>query len=467
MADKFQLDKILKDCESRFPERLEQLKSLSRIPSISFDGFPPGEVERSASAVAELLSSEGMDNVEVIRIPNTHPYVYAEWLKAPGKPTVLLYAHHDVQPVGDESKWKSPPFEPTERDGRLYGRGTADDKAGIMVHVAAIGSFLKVAGALPINVKVLIEGEEEIGSAGLETFLRKYRQKVQADVIVLTDTDNYDVGIPSITTSLRGLVATEVEVRVMESSKHSGMWGGPLVDPIIALSKMIASLVDEEGRMKIPGIYDEVIPPSPAEMKSFQSLGYSEEQFRHRAGVVKGLKIWGGNKHSITEKVWRLPSLSCNAIVASSRKGCANIINDSAWCKIGIRTVPNMNGARTLDLLTNYLKANAPWGVEVTFKPDPIAPWWQADAEAPAFSKAQKALTRAFGANAVFIGNGGTIPFVHPFTRELGGVPALLIGVEDPYTNAHSENESLHLAEFRKSMLGAVHLYEELSHGLK
>lgn len=444
--------------ESHFSTFVEQLKTLAKIASISFDGYPPIELEKSATAVANLLKETGLENVELLKESNSAPYVYGDWLKAPGKPTLLLYAHHDVQPVGREELWKSPPFEPTERNGRLFGRGTADDKAGIVIHTSAIASYLKTLGQLPVNVKVLIEGEEEIGSTHLEKFLQKERTRLSADVVVLTDTGNFDTGIPTITTSLRGIVELHVEVSVLKQPVHSGLWGGPVPDPVMALSKMLSTLVDDEGKIALPGIYDDVAEPSSRENESYKDLRYSESDYRKQAGVLEGVELLGGNA-PILQSLSRIPALTVNAIQASSRKAAANIINDSAWCKLSIRTVPNMNGTKILGLLKEHLNQVAPWGVKVNFPYEQVGRWWATDPTSQAFEKASAALSQAFGRDTVFLGQGGSIPFVGPFTEVLGGIPALLIGVEDPYTYAHSENESLHLEDFRKSILAAIHLY--------
>jgi len=339
------MDQALTYANEHFKQFVEQLITLSKIPSISFDGYPKEEVVRSAKAVASLLKEEGLENVEILTLEGAHPYVYADWLHAPGKPTLLLYAHHDVQPVGREALWKSPPFEPTERDGRLFGRGAADDKAGIIVHTSAITSYLRTVGKLPVNVKLLIEGEEEIGSGHLQSFLNRYKDKVGADIIILTDTQNFDVGIPSITTSLRGIVVTEVEVKVMERSLHSGIWGGPVPDPVLALAKMLAALVDEKGRIAIPGIYDDVTALSPTEEASIASLSYRNEEYRKQASILPGVELVGGDLSPL-HKMWRQPTVSVNAIQASSRKNAANIINESAWARVGMRTVPHMDSQK-------------------------------------------------------------------------------------------------------------------------
>jgi acetylornithine deacetylase/succinyl-diaminopimelate desuccinylase-like protein len=447
-----------------FDQFVAKLKDLVRIPSVSFDGFPPETVARSARAVAALLREEGLENVEILEIPGAHPYVYGDWLHAPGKPTLLLYAHHDVQPPGRAEKWTTAPFEPAEKDGRLFGRGAADDKAGIIVHTSAITSYLRTEGKLPVNVKVIIEGEEEIGSEHLEAFLQRYRQKMQADVLVLTDTSNFDVGIPTITTSLRGIVAVEVEVKAMDHPLHSGMWGGPIPDPVLGLARMLAPLVDNEGKIAIPGIYDDVRPLTAGERTSLDSLQYTTQELSRQTQLLPGVRPWNPSQPPLLS-LSRLPSLAVNAIQASSRQHAANIVNDSAWCKIGIRTVPDMDGQKTLRQLCDFLTKQVPWGLQVSFRNETIVPWWVTTPEGPVFEKAHAALTKAFGRPCVYLGQGGSIPFVGPFAHVLGGAPALLIGVEDPYTNAHSENESVHLGDLRKSIAGAIELYAALGQG--
>jgi acetylornithine deacetylase/succinyl-diaminopimelate desuccinylase-like protein len=456
-----------------FEKYLEELKLLARIPSVSFAGFPPEKVRASAGATATLLQKVGFENVEVLPFEDAHPYVYGEWLKAgPNAPTAVLYAHHDVQPAGREELWRTPAFEPTLKEGpggpRLYGRGTADDKAGILVHAAALDSFLKTSGACPLNLKIVIEGEEEIGSGHLEGFLRKYAKRLQADVIILTDTANFDCGRPALTVALRGLIGVDVEVRALTKSVHSGMWGGPVPDPVMALSKMLATLVDGEGRIAVPGIREMVTPLTDLEVENMKKIPYAENLFREQVGLIPGARLLPEGPNPIAQ-LWRFPSLTITAIQASSRKQAANIINDSAWARVTIRTAPGMDPVKTSELLKAHLKRACPWGLEVDLRGEEHGGGgaWAIDPSGPAFEAATASMKKGYGEEPLLIGCGGSIPFVKPFAEALGGVPALLIGVEDPYTNAHGENESVLVSDLRKACVSQVHLFAELAERLK
>ena len=441
---------------------LQDLKDLVRIPSISFPGFDPAALKQSADAVAKLLKASGLTDVRILDTGIGHPSVFGQWNEAPGKPTILLYAHHDVQPTGKDELWTTPPFEPTERDGRLYGRGTADDKGGVLMQLAAISSYFKATGNLPINVKVLIEGEEEVGSKNLGTLLQNHRELLAADVVLIADSENFDSNVPSLTASLRGIVTVSVEVRSLSSSVHSGTWGGPLPDPVLALSKMLASLVDDQGKPAITGLMDKVRPLSPQERTALDELPFAESVYRKQAKLLANVPLSTG-KATVYEKMWHLPSIAVNAIEASSRKQAANIINDMAWARVGIRTVPDMDPKEVLQLLTDHLVQHAPWGVQVTIEPETPGPWWKTDTSRPAFQAALSALEKGYGKKSVVVGAGGSIPFVQTITDALHGAPALLFGVGDPYSAAHSENESLLLSDWEKGCRSLIYLFAELA----
>ncbi|MCC6521799.1 MAG: M20/M25/M40 family metallo-hydrolase [Polyangiaceae bacterium] len=456
-------DPALVYLEKNFERTLGDLMDLVRIPSVSTAPAPDADMERSAEAVAAWMRRVGLEGVELLRVPGAHPYVYGEWLRAPaGAPTVLLYAHHDVQPVGRLGEWKSPPFEPEVRDGRVYGRGVVDDKAGAAVHFAAIEAYLR-SGGLPINVKVLIDGEEEVSSEHLGPLLEAQRERMAADLMVLTDTANLAAGVPSITYALRGIVIVDVEVAAVDHPLHSGMWGGPTPDAPLALCKILGGLLEDDGRIDVPGLYDKVRPLGPRERARLAALPFDAAEFRRDAGVLAGVGMAGEAGYSTYELLWLRPSLDVNALEAAPLKGASNQIVPSARARVGIRIVPDQDPDEVARLLCARLTASPPWGVQVTATVKAAAGWWVTDPEGPAFEAARRALEAGFGSKVAFIGCGGSIPFVEPFARVLGGVPALLVGLEDPACNAHSENESLLVSDFQKALRSAVYLYDELS----
>jgi cysteinylglycine-S-conjugate dipeptidase len=452
----------LRAVDDQFEDYKRILVDLARIPSVSADGFPRQEVGRSAEAFAALLRQVGVDHVQVLEVPDVHPYVYGDWLGRPGSPTLLLYGHHDVVPPGQPSRWQSPPFEPAERGGRLYGRGTADDKGGILVHIAAVAAYLRTAGNLPCNVKFLIEGEEEIGSGNLGRFLERYRDLMSADAVVLSDTSNFDTGVPALTYQLRGLCQVDVEVECLERPVHSGQKGGAVPDAVQILCRLIADLTARDGTLNVPGLYRRVARAGRARAR-IRRLPFDEAAFRRQAGLGRGVKLAGERAYSVYERLWTRPSLTVIAFEAHPIAGSANQILDSARARISMRTVPNMDSREAGELLIRKLTRRPPYGARVQARIVRSTPWWATDPEGPAFEAARRALAAGFGREAALIGAGGSIGFVQPFSDLLKGAPCLLTGVEDPACGAHSENESLHLGDWRKCMRAAVHLYDELA----
>jgi acetylornithine deacetylase/succinyl-diaminopimelate desuccinylase-like protein len=453
----------LRAIDAQLPEMKQTLLDLARIPGVSAPGFPPEEVRRSADAFADLLRVIGLENVQVLTIPRVHPYVYGDWLKAPKGPTLMLYGHHDVVPPGRLERWSSPPFEPVERGGRLYGRGTADDKGGILVHVAAVAAYLRSGGALPCNVKFLIEGEEEIGSENLTRFLDRHKKKMAADAVVLSDTANFDTGVPGLTYRLRGLCQVDVEVRCLERPVHSGQKGGLVPDPVQILSRLIAGLTAKDGALDIPGLYRKVAKTAPRQRARLRGLPFDEARIRRQVGLLPGVRLTGEKGFAPFETIWTRPSLTVIAFEAHPIAGSSNQILDSARARISMRTVPDMDSREAGALLVRKLVRSAPQGAQVRARIVRSTPWWQTDPEGPAFEAARRALKAGFGKEAVLMGAGGSIGFVRPFSDFLKGAPCLLTGVEDPRCGAHSENESLHLGDWRKCMRAAVHLYDELA----
>lgn len=455
--------------DDAMPLHREDLEDLVRIPSVSADGFDPTEVVRSAEAVRSLLAGRGFEHTRLLEAPGAHPAVYGDWLHAgPGAPTVLCYAHHDVQPPGDPALWTSPAFEPVERDGRLYGRGTADDKAGILVHVAALAAWLQARGSLPVNVKLFVEGEEETGSENLDAFLEAHARTLRSDVMVVTDSVNWSVGVPSLTYLLRGLVDCEVEVTGLRHALHSGMYGGPVPDPLTGLVKLLAGLTDDEGSVAIPGFCDDVRAVTSDERERMAELAFEEEQFRRDAGMLDGVRLVGGEDLHILERLWMRPSATIIGLDAPAVAVSSNTISPSARARVSIRLAPGQDAHRALGLLCDWLRERTPWGLRTTVTPGSANPAFVADPyTSPAkevFEAAGRALEAAYGNPVVYAGLGGSIPFIAPFGEAFGGAPALLTGVEDPDTRAHGIDESLHLGDWRNACLAEAYLFAELAH---
>jgi acetylornithine deacetylase/succinyl-diaminopimelate desuccinylase-like protein len=408
------------------------------------------------------MKAAGLNNVQTLKTGNSNPYAYGEWLGAPGKPTVFLYAHHDVQPTNYLQDWQSDPWTLTEREGRLFARGAADDKGAITTQLGAISAYLKTKGELPVNVKMLVEGEEEVGSSNLQGFFVENKDRLMSDVIVVCDTGNVETGLPSITYSLRGIVALQVEVQCATKPVHSGSAGGMLADAAIALNVILSRLYWNHKKLPIPGMYDKVRKLTSNEKRAFRKLPGDEATWRRDNGILDGVQLALETNTHPNEATWRKPSITVIAQEASSIKGASNQVLPTAQAIVSCRIVPDQEPEEVYEQIKAVLMKDPPWGVKVNVKPAGSVKWWMTNPEGPAFSAAMKALKKGFGVKPVAIGCGGSIGFVGPLAELFNGAPALLLGIEDPLSNAHAPNESLHAGDFRKLTASLVHLFDQL-----
>lgn len=413
------------------PQVRADLESLVRIPSVSAGSFDQSQVARSAEAVAALLRAEGLE-AEVV-VEGGRPAVIGHLDGPEGAPTVTLYAHHDVQPPGDEADWDSAPFEPEERDGRLYARGAADDKAGVMAHVAALRAH---RGAPPVGVTVFVEGEEESGSPSLRTILAKHGDRLAADSIVIADSSNWAVGSPALTTTLRGGVRVIVRVRTLSHSIHSGMYGGAAPDAVTALIRLLASLHDDEGNVTVAGL----------DAGEAAELDYDEARFRAESGLLDGVSMIGSG--SILSRLWTKPSVTTIGIDATSVDKASNTLAAKAAAKISMRIAPTQDPTTAYEALKAHLESHAPWGAQVEVTLEESGSGFAADAEGPVYDEARASFKDAWGVDPVDMGVGGSIPFISDFAARFPDASIIVTGVEDPDTRAHGANESLHLGEF-------------------
>ncbi|MBP2414457.1 acetylornithine deacetylase/succinyl-diaminopimelate desuccinylase-like protein [Arthrobacter stackebrandtii] len=430
-----------------FSTTVSELIDLVAIPGIAWDAFDAAQLERSAEAVAALIRSAGIDDVQILRVPKDDgtpggPAVVARKKAAPGKPTVVLYAHHDVQPPGDEALWDSTPFTAQERNGRLYGRGAADDKAGIMAHIAAFRALTATLGdSFGIGVTFFIEGEEEAGSPTFAAFLKEHNALLAGDVIVVADSANWQVGIPALTTSLRGLVDGTVEVRVSKHAVHSGMFGGPLLDAPTLLARLIATFHDDRGSVAVKGL----------QSSDTAALDYPEELFRADAGVLDGVELAGTG--SLASRLWTQPALSVIGMDITGVDMSSNTLIPMARAKVSLRIAPGQDPAQAMASLEEHVVAHAPFGAQVSFVPGEGGQPFATDTAAPAAQAALWAMGESWGVPAVETGMGGSIPFIADLKESFPDAQILVTGVEDPDSRAHSANESLHLAEFEKAIV--------------
>jgi acetylornithine deacetylase/succinyl-diaminopimelate desuccinylase-like protein len=424
------------------------LERLVRIPSVSAASGDPAQVRRSAAFVAELLTAAGLDEVVELRAGDGAPAVIGRRKARDGAPTVMLYAHHDVQPEGDPAAWTTPPFEPAERDGRLFGRGVADDKAGIMAHVCALRAL---GDELGTGVTVFVEGEEEVGSPTFSRFLAENVDRLAADVIVVADSGNWRVGVPALTTTLRGLVEAHVSVATLRQGVHSGMYGGAVPDAMQAMIRTLNSLWDENGTVAIEGLLSE--EPDP--------LDYPEDVLRADAGVLDGVSLVG--EGSLTSRMWTRPSLTVVGIDAPSVAAASNTLAGSIRVKISMRVAPGQDTAAAYEALKAHLVAAAPYGARVEVTPIEQGRSFSATTEGPVYEAARWALASSWGVEPVKMGVGGSIPFIAELSEVYPDATVLLTGVEDPDTRAHGPDESVHLAEFERACLAETLLLAALS----
>lgn len=443
---------IKKSIHEKMPRYIETLCELVKIPSISFDNFDQKFVLKSAEKVKELFEAAGLTNVQYLLPPSGRPSVYGESLTSPDKPTVLLYAHHDVQPPMREALWNTKPFEGTRQGERLFGRGTADDKAGIVTHLAALEQVRAWKKDEGPNLKFLIEGEEESGSAGFAEILTKNAELLKCDAIIVADLSNFAKGIPSITTTLRGMSAIGIEIKATKAPLHSGSWSGPIPDPAQVLCRMIASLTDGKGNILIPHFEDSLVPPTEAELASYKSLGMTEETFRNDGGILGNTKL-KVSEDEILISLWRKPSLVVTAMESGSRLNAGNVLQNMAYARIGIRLAPGMNSEIGTQQLIEFLQAQVPYGLECNIVAEDGANPFVTDTTHPFFKKMSESMAEAYGTETKFIGCGASIPGAELFRNTFGDIPILLTGLEDPECNAHGENESLYLPDFEHGIV--------------
>jgi len=421
------------------PRLKELLATLIRMKSVSADGFDAKEVRQAGESIVGMLDEAGFEKAQLLESSNGHPAVFAEKPGPPGSPTVLLYAHYDVQPPGPVEEWDTGPFDPVERDGRLYGRGASDDKAGVVMHLGAIAAH---GDDLPVGVQLFLEGEEEAGSIGLPEILDRHADLLDPDVIVIGDGGNWEVGTPAFISSLRGIVAVKLELRTLESAVHSGQYGGVVPDALMALSRLLSTLHDDEGRVAIEGIVSEEIG---------ESLDFPEALIRDQAGAVDGLELIG--EGSIPSRIWTRPAVSVLAIDAPPVAEAINQLVPVARAKVSMRIPPGQDTTKALDALKAHLEANVPWGAQLSFFHEEWGDATVLGSDNFAVDIWKEAFKEAFGNEAVDMGAGGSIPFIATFAELFPDAPILVVGASDPTSAFHAPNESQDLADLERCVL--------------
>jgi acetylornithine deacetylase/succinyl-diaminopimelate desuccinylase-like protein len=440
------------------PRFLDELKSLLRIPSISTLPEHKDDCRKAAHTLAQELARIGMENVRLIETAG-HPLVYADWLHAPGKPTALCYGHYDVQPPDPLDEWLSPPFEPQERNGNLYARGAVDDKGQMYMHVKVLESLLAADRALPINVHVLLEGEEEVGGEGIASFVASKPPDLKADFALVSDSEMFAPDLPTLCVGLRGMIYTELEVRSARSDLHSGLYGGAAPNSFVALAQIIAKLKDENGHILIPGFYDGIVPPSPEELAAWRSLPFDEVEFRsHEAGAKQ---LIGEKEFSVLERIWARPTLDVHGMPGGFiGAGAKTVIPAKATAKVSMRLVPGMTPAKSFALYKSYVEKIAPSSVDVDVRLIHSGDPCLVPVDNPYMRAATRALREVWGKDTVFIRSGGSIPIVGDFARHLG-LPSVMMGFGLPDDNLHAPNEKFHLKNFELGIQSILRFFEE------
>jgi acetylornithine deacetylase/succinyl-diaminopimelate desuccinylase-like protein len=439
---------------------VEELKEYLAIPSVSAVPQHHADVRRCAEWTANHLRHIGLEHVRLIDTPG-NPVVYAEWLGAPGAPTILFYGHYDVQPVEPLELWKTPPFEATVREGEIYARGAADDKGQVFMHFKAVEAHMKQHGKLPVNMKFFIEGEEEVGSLHLDQFVHDNKQLLAADVVVISDSAMFDRGVPSICYGLRGLVYYQIDLRGTKGDLHSGVFGGAVANPAFVLSQILSQMKDKSGKVKIPGFYDDVRELRPEERAEWKKLPFDEKKYRK---ALAAPKLVGESGYSVLERTWGRPTFEVNGLLSGwTGEGPKTVIPAVAMAKVSMRLVPDQHPDKIAKLFEAYAEKVAPSSVELKLTRMHGGKPWMADFDSPYIRAAGRAIEKAFGKTPIFNREGGSIPVVATFQEELG-IPSVLFGVGLPDDNLHAPNEKLDLANFHGGIVASAHLYDEISH---
>lgn len=453
------MDEVLKFITQNKEIYINELIDFLKIPSISTLQEHKPDINRCANFVSEKLKQSGMNRVEIFQTEG-HPIVYGEWLGAPGKPTILIYGHYDVQPVDPIDLWETPPFEPTIRDGKIFARGATDDKGQVFMHFKSVEAFFKTAGAPPVNVKFLVEGEEEVGSEHLEAFISKNLDLLKCDAVLISDTSLYAPGVPTLTYGLRGLAYLEVEVIGPNRDLHSGSFGGAVANPINILSQIISKLHDKNGRVTIPGFYKDVLIATKKERENFKQLKFSEKNFARELGVNQ---LFGEKGYSTLERIWVRPTLDCNGIIGGfTGSGAKTVLPSKAMAKISMRLVPNQNPISIAKQFESYIKKLAPKSVKVKISNLYGGLPSMTSLNNKATLAASKAMEKAFGKKTVFIREGGSIPIVTVFSKKLKA-PVVLMGLGLNSENLHSPNEHFDLNHFHLGIISSANFIYEFA----